>query len=653
MADWTLGIDFGTTFTLAAMEQDGRLSLVHDGAGVTRVRSAVWLDDDGELVVGDEAVRQAVLAPERFEPAPKRLVRDREEEILLGDKVVPVSDVIGAVLARVAGEAIRQNGGSQPSELRITHPAAWGEERCDTLIQAVHHAGLPRPELVPEPVAAAYKIGADQIRAGEPIKSGEHLAIYDFGGGTFDTAIVRRTRSGFEVAGPPGGEDPLGGESIDQAIIELLGRQPIGEDPQWELLMHPRDEDWRRHAADLRVKVREAKEALSRSTSVRLWVPGIGRSVQLSRDELNELIRTQVDGTAAILRETISDAGIAPEQLAGIFLVGGSSRIPLVAETIWREFQRKPEVRGDPKAVVAEGAAWDWRGTVIPPAGAPFRSRLAMAKTIKLVWTRATHGSAQLTASGEGGLVTIGERTARVGDVAELARAAGSRWEQVSGYTERALRQVAVLGRDGGLERTLTADHLGTAVRWIERYAVIEDRAYVITAQEAVRGVADSARLARPTRDPAQVYEPSTIIVVPEGWSVVERVELERAGTSHRIIAEGHPVEAGMTTERWAQQRIQSLPESAGTVIDGPARARVFGRDGGIVYTTRTERGWLTRHWMLVDESRGYVVRASLSRQESLGFKLLFPHALLLDPQPSREVPPAQPVDAVRSGAIS
>ncbi|HYA00276.1 MAG TPA: Hsp70 family protein [Candidatus Binatia bacterium] len=352
---WRLGIDFGTTYTAAAVADDQRTTvLTLEGDGSQRVRSAVWLDDAGKLIVGEAAINQYWLAPERFEPTPKRLIG--QPRVLLGETAVPVVEMVAAVLRRVVEEATRQHGGEPPSEARLTHPAGWAATRSAVLVEAARLAGLDKLKLIPEPVAAAA-----HVSRARRIEVDQHVAVYDFGGGTFDAAVLRRTEDGFEVAGPPGGKDPMGGEDIDRKIIDHLGEGPVGRNPDWAKLMEPPDTRWRQRQADLYAWVRRAKEALSSEMAFTLMVPGLDQSVQVTRGELEDLIRADVEETVEILRATIVAAGISAEErdLAGIFLVGGSSRMPIVAETVWRRLGRRPDTQDDPKSVVALGGA-EW-----------------------------------------------------------------------------------------------------------------------------------------------------------------------------------------------------------------------------------------------------------------------------------------------------
>ncbi len=350
-AGWTLSIDFGTTYTVAAVvSADGSTRLIDiEGDGSSKMPSSVVLTDDGALVVGRAAVRQSVLYPANFEPTPKRLIG--QGSVLLGERLVPVVDLIAAVLALAADEARRQQGGTEPDRVCLTHPAKWAQSRLDVLRAAAAAAGLVDVELVPEPVAAASRIGAAVVAVGQQI------AVYDFGGGTFDAAVLVRTPDGFQVAGDPGGRDPLGGEDIDERILAYLGEGPLGERPEWGSLLTSPEPQWRRHRAELRRRVREAKEGLAKSLAHTLWIPGLECDYQLSRRELDRLIEADVQRTLDELALTIAAADVDAASLAGIYLVGGSSRICLVSELIRARFGIEPGHFEDPKAIVALGGA--------------------------------------------------------------------------------------------------------------------------------------------------------------------------------------------------------------------------------------------------------------------------------------------------------
>lgn len=344
-----LGIDFGTSNTVAMVRGgDGRARpLLFDGTPL--LPSAVYREADGRLLVGQDAQRRARIDPSGFEPNPKRRVDDGV--VLLGDAETPVPQVVGAVLRHVAAEATRQLGGVD--DVRLTHPAQWGERRRLVLVQAAHAAGLPRPTLIAEPVAAASYY---TTVLGSAVPPGRALAIYDLGGGTFDATVVRRSATGFDVLAEQGLTE-IGGLDFDQALVEHLGRTySPSRTTVWNGLVTPADVGSRRARALLYDDVRGAKEMLSRTTSADVHLPALDIAAHLTRDELESLIRGHLTRTVTCLAQTIAGAGLAPGDLVGIFLVGGSSRIPLAANLIHTELGVAPTTLEQPETVVAEGA---------------------------------------------------------------------------------------------------------------------------------------------------------------------------------------------------------------------------------------------------------------------------------------------------------
>lgn len=346
---WILAIDFGTTTTSAAMG-GGQSAEVVEMDGAARMPSVVLATESGDLVVGAAAEAQLGFSPERAERTPKRRLGD--ETMLLGDRPVRPVDAVAAVLAAIAAEAIRRHGGEPPAELRLTHPARWGSLRRERLAEAAVVAGLPVPVFVPEPVAAAVQF-ADE-RVGER----DFVAVYDLGGGTFDTAVLARTGDGFEVIGVPGGTEHLGGEAFDERLFHHVGERIAGSQPDaWEQLRFSTDRTWRKLGHDLRTEARRAKEALSSNTEYTIYVGApVDTAILITRDELEALIRGDIQSTVDELVSTVERAGISIGDLAAVNLVGGSSRIPLVTRLVAERFGQLPQTWGDPKAAVALGA---------------------------------------------------------------------------------------------------------------------------------------------------------------------------------------------------------------------------------------------------------------------------------------------------------
>jgi actin-like ATPase involved in cell morphogenesis len=348
-----LSVDLGTSNTVAVLSAHGRAARVVEVDGSATMPSAVFASEDGSgLVVGRDAERRARLDPSRFEPNPKRRVD--EGTLLLGDKVVTVTDALSGVLRRVADETSRQLGGARPEEVRLTHPAQWGPVRRNVLLTAARSAGMgSNLVLVPEPVAAAAHF-ASFPRQG--LALGQALAVYDLGAGTFDVAIVAATQHGFAVLAEAGLPD-LGGLDVDQALLEHVGRQVSHRDPgRWQRLLRPESTGDRRARRALQEDVKAAKEALSRHPQTEVPMPEPFEDVLVTRVELEALIRPSMLRSVELLAATIRTTGLSPGRLAGIYLVGGSSRIPLVATLIAERLRVVPTSLDQPETAVALGA---------------------------------------------------------------------------------------------------------------------------------------------------------------------------------------------------------------------------------------------------------------------------------------------------------
>ncbi|HTK65231.1 MAG TPA: type VII secretion-associated protein [Pseudonocardia sp.] len=363
----TVAIDFGTSSTCVVVSRNGRDPQVVVVDGQPLLSSAVYAAPDGTLFVGQEAERQAALDPSRYEPHPKR--RIDEGELLLGENVLRVTDVVRAVLSRAVSEARRLAGGVEVDVLVLTHPADWGVMRTRLLRQAA--GGLAREvTLVPEPVAAAVfhaatfapgEVAQDRtVRLGG--RSGESLAVLDLGGGTVDVSVVSRPPAG--PGGQPGfqalatrGDPSFGGADVDQALLEYAGGLVSSADPQaWRELMEGRELADRRRRRVLRQDVRGAKETLSRHTYTDVPMPPPFADAHVTREDLERLIEAPLTRAVELTRAVIEEAGLRPDQLTAIFLVGGSSRIPMISRLVHELIGVVPTTLDQPETVVARGA---------------------------------------------------------------------------------------------------------------------------------------------------------------------------------------------------------------------------------------------------------------------------------------------------------
>jgi molecular chaperone HscA len=396
-----LGVDLGTSNTVAVMRwPDGRTrALLFDGQPL--LPSAVHLDPSGRMHVGRDAVRMAQADPSRHEPNPKSRIDERT--VLLGDAEVEVVDLLAAILREVARAAVEAVGYLPPAVL--THPAAWGGHRRQLLGEAVRRAGWPPVRLLPEPVAAAHYF-ADVLR--RPVPIGSALGVFDFGGGTLDVAVLRNDGGRFSVLGSGGLED-LGGVDLDGVLVDHLGGVVSRTSPEvTQRLQAPHSQDDRRARRLFWQDVRGAKEMLSRTAAAPVPVPGLEQTLHLTRDELEgiagPLLRRAVDETAAVIRK----CGLEPSELTSLFLVGGSSRVPMVARMLHSQLGIAPTVLEQPELPVAEGALAVFGPPAEPTSAVPSSPGIpvgaaAAAGTVAGTAAGAAMGAATVPGSGPPG----------------------------------------------------------------------------------------------------------------------------------------------------------------------------------------------------------------------------------------------------------
>lgn len=361
---YVLAIDVGTSFTAAALmkpvERVGptepsaagaapRPAILPLGLHSNAVPSVVYFAEDGRVLVGEAAERRGLDDPARMVREFKRRIGD-SVPIAAGDSWVAPEDVF-AQLARWVVDRAEEREGGPASALVLTHPASWGGHRTSVVRKALAEAGLPEVTLISEPEAAALHY-ASQTR----VEDGSTIAVYDLGGGTFDTAILRKVAAGhFQLLGHPDGIETLGGADFDAAVVRhvvaYLGGTVAALDPEAPETLAG--------LSRLRRECREAKEALSADSEATISVslPGTQQSIRIVRSEFEDLIEAPVRSTVEALEGSLERMGLAPADLSAVLLIGGSSRIPLVAELISAGLGRPIAVDADPKSSICLGAA--------------------------------------------------------------------------------------------------------------------------------------------------------------------------------------------------------------------------------------------------------------------------------------------------------
>ena len=334
-----LGIDFGTSYTIAvARWPDGHTrAILVDGSPL--LPSAVYLEPDGTLIAGRDAVHSARLDPGRYEPAPKRRIADNQTP--LGQ---PVVDLVAAVLDRIAEEWVRIVGAA-PADVTLTCPAGWDADRRQLLADAAGRAGFADARLVAEPIAAATYY--TEI-LGHELPVGSAVLVHDFGAGTLDVSLVARTPAGLEVLAADSRDD-IGGLDVDALIVEHLRTR----NPALNRLTEPTTVPERRARRQLWDDVRVAKERLSRSQAADLVVPLLDLEEHLTRAELETAAGPLLDEAVQVTKRLLRSAD---RQIAGVFLVGGVSRMPLLTTLLQRALDEVPVTIEQPELAVADGA---------------------------------------------------------------------------------------------------------------------------------------------------------------------------------------------------------------------------------------------------------------------------------------------------------
>ena len=375
---YQLGIDLGTTYTAAAVcRSSGRgwvePEVVSLGSRSATVASVLFLAPDGAVLVGDAAERRALTDPDRVVREFKRRIGDPTPIVVAGRNWAP--EELSARLVRWVMDRVAEREGGPADRIAITHPASWGAHKRDLLGRELANQGLSASFLA-EPQAAALHYAST-----ERVPVGATIAVYDLGGGTFDAAVVRKGDAasagsgpaGFGLLGRPAGLERLGGIDFDEVVFEhVRAGMPDAFDG-----LDDTDPAVLTAVARIRRDCTEAKEALSSDTEVSIPVllPNARGSVRLHRSEFEQLIRPRIEETVEALRRAVSSAGLSPEQLSAVLLVGGSSRIPLVAQLVSEQLGRPVAVDADPKNAIAKGAALSiapipsmtWPGAAVPP----------------------------------------------------------------------------------------------------------------------------------------------------------------------------------------------------------------------------------------------------------------------------------------------
>ena len=365
-----IGIDLGTTNSVVAVMEGGEPTVITNPEGGRLTPSVVAFTKTGERPVGQVAKRQAVTNPENTVFSIKRFMGRRFDEVTEEMTMVPYQVVAGpngdvrinaqgkaytppeisAMVLQKLKQAAEEHLGQPVTEAVITVPAYFNDAQRQATKDAGQIAGLEVKRIVNEPTAAALAYGLDK-------KKDETIAVYDFGGGTFDISILEVGEGVVEVKAT-NGDTHLGGDNLDQRVIDWI----IAEFKKTDGIDLGRD---RMALQRLKEAAEKAKMELSTVTETDINLPFITAdqagpkhlALKLSRAKFEQLVEDLIQKTVGPTKRALSDAGMDPSKIDEVVLVGGSTRIPRVQQVVRELFGKEPHKGVNPDEVVAVGAA--------------------------------------------------------------------------------------------------------------------------------------------------------------------------------------------------------------------------------------------------------------------------------------------------------
>lgn len=365
-----IGIDLGTTNSVVSVMEQGKVTIIANEEGQRTTPSVIGYNKEGEALVGVAARRQAVTNPKNTVFSAKRFIgckfSEREEEakkmpytVKSGNGSAAVFEINGKdihpteVSAKVLSKlktAAESYLGETITEAVITVPAYFNDSQRQATKDAGKVAGLDVKRIVAEPTAAALAYGLDK-------KNHEKIAVFDFGGGTFDVSVLEVGDSVVEVLAT-NGDSHLGGDNVDEILIDFLTeafRKDTGMDVSSDAMAMQR----------LKEAAEKAKIELSSAQATDINLPFLTAdasgpkhlNVNLSRAEFEKLIMDLIEKTLVPCKKAMDDSGISTSEINEVLLVGGSTRIPLVQQKVKEFFGKEPNKSVNPDEVVSYGAA--------------------------------------------------------------------------------------------------------------------------------------------------------------------------------------------------------------------------------------------------------------------------------------------------------
>ncbi len=349
----TVGIDLGTTYSaIAQLGADGnpRNLLNADGRNITP--SVVLLGDDGQVVVGPSFERTSHESPDHIVEAIKRQMGNKEFYVIYQNKKLTPEFISALVMKKLKQDGEKYIGGTIANAV-ITVPYYFNDIRRKATQDAGRIAGLNVVDIINEPTAAtlAYAWMKGELGRAELKQDAKTILVYDLGGGTFDVTVVKYTPTRFEVKATDG-DVMLGGIDWTRRLVDHLAEQfnrKFGEDPRQD----------QEAVRSFTVECEDAKRALStkKEVPISVYFKGKTLSVALTRSDFERMTADLLQRTRDTTELVLQQAGVAPEKLSEVVLVGGSTYMPSVEQMLKEVCKREPSRELKPEEAVAQGAA--------------------------------------------------------------------------------------------------------------------------------------------------------------------------------------------------------------------------------------------------------------------------------------------------------
>lgn len=346
-----IGIDLGTTFScMAYINEDGNPVVISNAEGENITASTVYYSEDGRTVVGDAAKEASLENPQNFVEHIKCFMgrgKFGENAVHTSDgRSFEPEDVSAVILKKLKTDAEKLLGDTIDGAV-ITVPAYFNDLQRDATQKAGEIAGLNVMGIINEPTAAALAFGASAESADK-----QTILVYDLGGGTFDVTVMEIDGNEITVLATDGDREK-GGRNFDMLIIEDAYKQALSQG----IDLKKDDDDWR----DLTMKAEKCKRNLSQASQSSFIIKAAGGkkfSYTLTRDDFEKMLEQHIIQTISVVEGVCEDAGISYGDLDKILLVGGSTRIPMIARVLEDETGIKPSGEVHPDEAVAIGAAF-------------------------------------------------------------------------------------------------------------------------------------------------------------------------------------------------------------------------------------------------------------------------------------------------------